>query len=448
MSFLGDSWDVFANQFGSNFESLGQDTNISIKDKIDDWEDWTIHWSAFDNNVTSAYQNINDLRRELSVMQADTLSAQNLLLDPIDNATKDAKNTLSTVVKVLDTLAGNNTDATAADKMLSSVVNVCNALTACIAPVTKLGFPEIPILGDIGKFLEMLMQKDKIYRMLPPEVRQQVEDKMKAEKADKNSDQWFSYLLKKFKDSDWADLLYAGWMDIVKIMANLPFLPITILCAAVSVLVDAVSQLFNVVGLGAFNFDSLIAGKGLNFNLNIQDPGFSFDPPGNILEALAKCIPLILNSIVTLPQMLINGIMENLYLICGGIKSIASPAIWDNPSRNFLISAINDTILSNELFIENNNLSEQIMAIESTKKNVEEEIQNYYKQLSETGNYDAINPLINNAETRKIDLDENIQDLKKVIEKNQETMKTLIKYDPNAKKQTTTSNTGETASQK
>ena len=466
--FLGETATTPFIQIGKNLNSTFNFGNFnddlkwnSLKDRVDNWEDWTINWTAFEKNTADAEQNIKELKQELSSLQDDALSVQNSYLDPIENATKGVKSTLSNVVKILDILAGNNTDATASEKLLSSVINVCNALTACIAPVTEIGFPEIPILGNIGDFLKMIMQKDRIYQMLPEEIRKQVNENMKQIKApDKNADQVTKTLWERFKDTEWADLLYSGWIDILKIMGNLPFLPITILCAAVSVLIDAVSQLFNVVGLGTFNFDSLIKGKTLNFNMNIQDPGFSFDPPGNILEALVKCIPLITNAIVTLPQMLINGVIENLYLICGGIKSIAATSIWQNHDREFMISAINDTILSNELFIENNKLSSFIKSNNDKLNDIKRqmEIENFKErsqgydvneggsiavtakgrikaeeQLNEGNEFGGENLEEYNNDERVKTLTKQNEEYQNQIESNLARMKTLVRYEPQNK---------------
>lgn len=422
-------------EVGQNFKDLGTaELSVgNILESVDDLKDWTAHWSITEKNITSSYQNVDDLKNELSNLQNGILSTEQFTLSPLDSVLKEGKTQLCSVVKVLDMMAGNG-DATASDQLLSSVMNLCNALTACIAPVTAIGFPEIPLLGNIGELLKMLIQKDKIYSMLPEEIRKQVKEKIAAEKKGKSMSQYTSECIEKIKATGYGPLLESAKNDVIKILANLPFLPITILFSAISVLIDAVSQLFNVVGLGTFNFDSLIKGKGLNFNLNVMDPGFSFDPPGNILEALAKCIPLITNTIVTLPQMLINGVIENVYLISNGLLSLTSGALWT--SNEAMVSAIQDTILSSELYGQNENYKSQIVDIEreiSSKKSLIDEL-----------NEKIENPLmgfgmtfVENSRKEIEDLENEIksleykkEELEAKIEENIQKISTLTEYIP------------------
>lgn len=408
----------YSDVFGGPFKG---DTWSNIGDSFKTLENDAYHWSLFDQNVTSAYNGISSLNTYLSSITQEELSTSQLLISPMEETINGFKKTLSSIVKILDVLAGNNSDATTADKLVSAVTNVCNALTACVAPVTEIGFPEVPLLGNLGEFLKMLMQKDKIFRMLPPEIRKQVEEKLKKEKEGKSTAQWAMECLQKIMGTGWAPLLQSAWQDIVKIMANLPFLPITILFAAVSVLIDAVSQLFNVVGLGVFNFDSLIKGKKLNFDLNIQDPGFSFDPPGNIIEALGKCIPLILNSIVTLPQMIINGILENLWLFTSGLGSIFNASTY--ASNQFMISAINDTILSNELFIENEKYQLQI-------DEIDKELEGLNASMDENADFndESVRDAYNTTMMAISEKNDQKRELQDKLEANQKKMEELTQF--------------------
>lgn len=411
------NWDQIYQNY-NDFSTPYQSFNVGLREGLKKFDQSKFQWTAFDKSNTDTEESLSHLTDYLNETNQEALSVDQLLIAPIENAVDGFKHSLSSIVNILDSLAGNNTEATAADNLVSSITNVCNALTACVAPVTQLGFPEIPLLGNLGEFLTMLTQKDQIMRQLPPSLRAEIEQQLKKEKEGKSASEWAMECFEQIAGTGWGNLLQSAYQDIIKIMANLPFLPITILFSAISVLIDAVSQLFNAVGLGTFDFDGMVKGKKLDFSMDISSPDFSFDPPGNIFEALGKSIPLICSSIVALPQMIINGTMENLWLCTTGIGSLFNSTTYT--SNKVLRKAIQDGSWADFLKKENAELETQILDLQSQISKLQSPISSQ-SQIYKDPNNPEIKKLFDQISIKQARVKSNEEKIKE-LEKAKETI--------------------------
>ena len=190
------------------------------------------------------------------------------------------------IVEILDILARRNQKNKDAAAIEAAMRGMCDTILGLVNSATKVGFPKLPIIGDLGDILEELSYAFDMLDDLPPEVREELDKEVS----------WSSDLMDDIADlfdDRFAKIIKRADEDIRQIIENLKWLPLTLLTGLIVGILNAITQLFSAVGLGSFNIDSFIPDLSLiSFDL---DPSMfeKFAPPGNILEALIKALQMI-----------------------------------------------------------------------------------------------------------------------------------------------------------
>lgn len=276
---------------------------------------------------------------------------------------------ISALRQLADTFASKFSNPGDGSAVAAALQGLIDAIMGLLTPLTAIGFPELPIIGDLG----MLLKKIKrIKEALTPEVKARLEEAKKDSKKSKLT--WENILPKDIID----DIL--SIVDDVKIIcSNLQLIPITLLGMAIMVLVNAVTKIFNTIGLGTFDFDGLMKASPINFDIDLDLSKLQalaeHAPNWTLLEALAQSIPMILMSLRNLPGMVWSALCEIVGDFCalfnaGSVLSQQAPidAIIGQLKMNSLscqlnIKCDNDRIDYLNLKLDENNL-------ESQKKNI------------------------------------------------------------------------------
>lgn len=216
--------------------------------------------------------------------------------------------------KLADTFASNMDDPDGGEAISNALEGLIDAIMGLLNPLNAIGFPELPIIGNLGELLKKIR---RIKETLTPEVKAAM-----AEERKKNKESGFK--LTNLIPRDLILDVQSITEDVKTICNNLQLIPTTLLGMAIMVLVNAVSDIFDTIGLGMFDFEGLMKASPLKFGLDFSVlPDIALEAPNwTTLEALAQCIPMILMAVTNLPGMVASTIKNFLGDICSLITGL------------------------------------------------------------------------------------------------------------------------------
>lgn len=214
------------------------------------------------------------------------------------------------VRKLADTFASNMDDPKGGEAIAAAVQGLIDAIMGLLTPLNSIGFPELPIIGDLG---ELLKKMRRIKEAMPDDTKSQM-----SQQQDENGKKGIN--LTNLLPRDLLLDIESIVEDVKTICSNLQLIPVTLLGMAVMVLVNAVTDIFDTIGLGTFDFDGLMKSSPLKFDLDFSVlPDIAAEAPNwTTLEALAQSIPMILMAVTNLPGMVssaIKNLIADIYTI-------------------------------------------------------------------------------------------------------------------------------------
>ena len=242
---------------------------------------------------------------------------------------------LSVVIKILDILAGRYQEEDVGEMFLQALQSMADAILGVVRSATKVGFPDIPILGNIGDLIDEILMISKMLDTLP----QDAKDKISSAQSTVN----FSDKLADILDKTVANLINRGAEDIDMIIQNIRWLPFTLLTGLVIGLIQAVTKIFSTLSLGTFNIDDFIPDMQLIPSFEFDLSKFEkFAPPGNVMEALLAALEMVPQFVTNFKNIFKNSIFGLLWKIFNGLP-ILNLTFWD-PDK--ILSATHVHLLS------------------------------------------------------------------------------------------------------
>ncbi len=263
--------------------------------------------------IANDYVLLNKYANEELAMQ----KVMNFLIDiPIQMCSE-----LSVIITILDILAGRYQEEDVGEMFLQALKSMADAILGIVKSAVKIGFPEIPILGNLGDLIEEILMVSQVIDGLPEEAKNQIQD---AQSTINFSDKLADVL-----DKTVAKLINRGAEDIDMIVQNIRWLPITLLTGLVTGLIKAVTKIFSTLSLGTFNIDDFIPDMQLipsfEFDLSIFE---KFSPPGNVLEALLAALEMVPQFVANFKNIFKNSIFGLIWKIFNGLP-ILDNCFWD-----------------------------------------------------------------------------------------------------------------------
>lgn len=228
---------------------------------------------------------------------------------------------LSIIIRILDILAGRYQEEDVGEMFLQALQAMADAILGVVKSAVKVGFPEIPILGNIGDLIEEIIMVSQVIEGLPDDAKKQINDAQSTVN--------FSDKLADVLDKTVAKLINRGAEDIDIIVQNIRWLPITLLTGLVIGLINAVTKIFGTLSLGTFNIDDFIPDLKLIPSFEFDLSKFmDFAPPGNVLEALEKALEMVPQFVTNFKNIFKNSIFGLIWKIFNGLPILDS-CFWD-----------------------------------------------------------------------------------------------------------------------
>ena len=276
--------------------------------------------SKMDWALSSVNQQMNDDYYLINKYQNEQLAAQKAMNFVLSIPTQITKE-LSVIVEILDILAGKYNTVNVGDTLLQALKSVIDSILGIVNFAVKLGFPEIPILGNLGELIEEIMIATRVLDSLPDNVKQQL-----AESQDRVD---FMARLADVVDKEVAKLINRAADDIEIIIKNLEWLPFTLLAGIVIALLNAVKKVFDKLQL-EFNIDSFLPDIKLipSFHLDLDlEKLKEYAPPGNILDAILQALEMIPAFIMDFKGILKNSVFGLIWKLTTGLRLMDGMAL-------------------------------------------------------------------------------------------------------------------------